>query len=48
VTHLLRRTADAGGPSTYRRQAAEPLADDVVERVVDFVRRVTGRSAAAG
>lgn len=44
VTHLLRRTADAGGPSTYRRQTTEPLADDVVARVVNFVRRVTGGS----
>ncbi|MFR9803876.1 alpha/beta hydrolase [Pseudonocardia sp. RS010] len=47
VTHLLRRTPDAGGPSTYRRQSAEPLAEDVVERVVGFVRRVTERPRAA-
>ncbi|MDN5857301.1 MAG: lysophospholipase [Pseudonocardia sp.] len=41
VTHILRRTEDAGGPSTYRRQARRPLDADVVARVVGFVREQT-------
>ncbi|PVZ03947.1 alpha/beta hydrolase [Actinomycetospora cinnamomea] len=45
VTHILRRTPRAVGPWAYRRQLAAPLAADVVDRVVAFVRRVGAEHA---
>ena len=42
MTHVLRRSTRHVGPWSYRGLLREPLADDVVERVTAFVRRVAG------